>query len=166
MLVFDSNIWIFQFTGTNVRATRLLDEAIVKNHPIAIDAYILKEVLLGIRSSAKLIGGERDEAQQDFLNLVESTPNILTRYTTAERYDISLDEIRTTPCNKTLSMVLDIQMNDAPVVSFACEFYNQSPTIYTNDTDFSCMSPNNCGLSNLTVEYIPNESEDEPMPTL
>ena len=166
MLIFDSNVWIFQFTGTNAKAVDLLYTAIDRGKPIAVNAYILREVFEGFRSSRRLTGNEVDEAQQDLLRSFRETPTIEQTYTTSERYKIDLEEIRNTSCNKTLAMALGIQAKDAPIVSFACEYYNRSPTIYTNDRPFSLLNSKRCNLPNLTVEYIPNDGESKPTPGL
>lgn len=65
-------------------------------------------------------------------------------------------------------MVLNVQAKDAPYVTLSTqsEWYHQSPRIFTNDEDFAALDPAAHNLPNISVEYIPNENEDLPLPTL
>jgi hypothetical protein len=44
--------------------------------------------------------------------------------------------------------------------------YSRSPRIFTNDEAFAALDPAAHNLPNISVEYIPNEDEDRPLPDL
>lgn len=77
---------------------------------------------------------------------------------------IDVAERQRTPCNTALAMVLGVQVKDAPYVALATqtEWYHRNPRILTNDEAFAALDPVAHNLPNISVEYIPNESEDIP----
>lgn len=89
-------------------------------------------------------------------------------YVGPDEYMIDVAAVQRDPRTTALAMVLDIQVKDAPYVALATrtECYHRSPRIFTNDAAFTTLEPAAHNLPTITVEYIPNEDEDRPLPEL
>jgi hypothetical protein len=177
-LIFDANAWIFLFTGANRRAGSLVEAAIVNDCQIIVNQYLLSEVFLGLDNSGLLDGSATETAKDELLGLWREEPGIETtwdapgyakpEYIAPDEYVIDVAARQRDSCNTALAMVLDVQVKDAPYVALATrtECYHRSPRIFTNDEAFAALDPAAHNLPNISVEYIPNENEDRPLPDL
>ncbi|WP_128477286.1 hypothetical protein [Halorussus pelagicus] len=166
MRILDSNLWVFAFTGTNRRAANFVEDAISCETEIVLDAYVVNEVLEAFERSTLLQGPETSEAMSHFLKLVRATSCIIQDFSEAERYEYDLELERQQEYNKLLGQILDIQAKDAPILLLASKYYNESPTVYTNDKDFADLTPGEYGLPNIELEYVPDSDEEVSVPEL
>lgn len=67
-VIFDANAWIFLFTGANQRASNLVETAIMDNHQIVVNQYLLSEVFAGLDRSGLLSGPKRTPRKMTFLD--------------------------------------------------------------------------------------------------
>lgn len=174
MLVLDTNIWVYAFTGKNATAMRLVERAVSGNAKTVVDTYLYWEVINALGNSKGLSRPEITEAQDQFGQFVwGSTPSIrnevdedlISTYRDAATLEEGIETIRSRRHNQLLGEICDIQPKDAPIVALAFEFREEAPTIYTNDSELAEWVPDDCNLPAITVEYVSTEQR-QPEPNL
>lgn len=166
MLVLDTNIWVYAFTGKNATAMRLVERVVSGNTKTVVDTYLYWEVINALGNSKGLSRAEITEAQDQFGQFVwGSTPSIknevdedlIAEYRDATDLAEGIEMIRSRRHNQLLGEICDIQPKDAPIVALAFEFREEAPTIYTNDSGLAEWAPGDCNLPAIAVEYVSTE---------
>lgn len=166
MLVLDTNIWVYAFTGKNSTAMQLVEQAVSGNTETVVDTYLYWEVINALGNSEVLSKREITKAQDRFGEFVwGNVPSVqnavdeglITEYSDVNEITDGIEAIRARRHNRMLGKICDIQPKDAPIVALAFEFRAENPTIYTNDSGLADLIPANCNLPTITVEHVSTE---------
>lgn len=170
MLVLDTNIWVYAFTGENSTAMRLVERVVSQNARTVVDTYLYWEVINALGSS-RLSREDIDRAQDQFAQFIwgdnptvgnEVDDDLIEQF--RDRPETAgIDMVRGRTHNEMLGEICGIQAKDAPIASLAFEFRDENPTVYTNDGQFASFVPANYNLPAIEMEYVATEArEAEP----
>lgn len=156
MKILDSNLWVKGTLKTNQTAVELLDAIEQGSITSAIDEYILAEILAAFDRA--LVGRNHDKVLTSFLGRLHMMEGLVeypewhTQRTAEQKTILEYHRSRTTIT--MLANVFEIQIKDAPVLTFAYEYRDQEPVVLTNDESFSAFVPSRYNLSTLSIQYI------------
>lgn len=163
MLVLDSNVWVYAVTAKKRPVeiyteshgiVRIFEDILTGNHRTAITPYIATEVEDACRRSNRVSGPDIDDAITRFYAIAQQCSHIRTEFTQADLERLDLDSCRDSSHNQLLGRVLDIQPKDVPILLLAYDSYFLEPTILTDDSDFSGLTPADFGLVKIAIEEL------------
>lgn len=156
MKILDSNLWVKGTLRTNKAATEWLAEIEARTTTSAMDEYILAEVLAAFDRA--LTGEKRDRVLTAFLNRLHVMDGLVEypgwHTQRSSRQDSVLDYHRNRTVIRMLVRVFGVQAKDVPILVFAYTFYDQHPTVLTNDESFSGFDPSAHNLPNMSIQYV------------
>ncbi|SFT06248.1 hypothetical protein SAMN04488556_4160 [Halostagnicola kamekurae] len=153
MLILDSNAWIHAITVGGGRPDECIDAFLDGRESSVVDAYICAEVIENIENDHTTPQRKRDRALERFSGLIYQCPSIIA--CTQDQIDcIDRGEVRSRTHNKLIGRLADIQPKDAPVFNLAYEHRSSSPTIITDDEEFSQLTPSEYGITELSIRGL------------
>jgi len=156
--IFDSNIWIYALTRECDPAEQLVQDVLLGNRTVGMNAYIFEEVIQNLESAdqpRELI----DRAQTRFSEVVHGNINIDgPGRESVSKMDLTAARNRTD--SQMLGEALGIQPKDVPIVAAAYvyrENFQSQPeqriNIYTTDRPFGQFTPSEY-FAGIEMNYI------------
>lgn len=162
MIVLDSNVWIRGSYTHNEHAVSLLEAIDSGEKSTIVDAYIINEVQAVFdrqRGQRRFTREIIENAERIFYELL-TRPNVTN---CSQRAVESMDHIehRNNRYVRLLSDVFDVQAKDVPIVALAYQHRDADPVVHTHDESFAALDPSMYGLSELTIEHVPDTAPPE-----
>lgn len=156
MKLLDSNLWVKGTLKTNQTAVDLLAAIEAGQITAAMNEYILAETLAAF--DRVLTGRHHDQVLTAFLRRLHTMDGLreMPQWQTqrSDHQQTLLETQRNRTAIAMLAQVCAIQPKDVPILVYAYEFREQTPTVLTNDAAFAAFEPASHNLPALSMQYI------------
>lgn len=148
--IFDSNVWLLALTRQNTTTERLVTAAVSGSRTVGVSPYIAQEVHQALQASSN---DDWQRLATGFFTQIQQSDTIHAP-SQAGIGRVNLESVRSRREIRLLAELLNVETRDAPIVAYAKEHADRTPTIYTNDHSFSRLTPSTHDIEWLSLEHV------------